>query len=165
MLNVLLWIGLICAAAYALLLGSGAFFWLLDRRDVMRTENHAALLAIDVARMHPLDFERHCADVLASIGWTCKTTRASGDFGADVLAEARGTRVVIQVKKWAQPVNLEAVQEVVAAIALYRAQQGVVVSVSGYRPSAVKLARANRVRLLTYRQLFEFTPPTDSTRR
>ena len=121
--------------------------------------------AADIAAMAPIAFEHHCAAVLQAQGWRCKITRASGDFGVDIVAEHSGTSVVIQVKKWREPVNLSAVQEVAAGVAMYRATHGAVVSVSGYRKSARKLARANKVRLLNYPDLFNFSPPTRPTSR
>jgi len=132
---------------------------------VMRAEEEAIhrrpmLQAADIEVMGPIAFEHHCAAVLKTQGWSCKITRASGDFGVDIVAEHSGSRVVIQVKKWREPVNLSAVQEAAAGVAMYRATHGAVVSVSGYRPSARKLAKANKVRLLNYPDLFDLRPPT-----
>ena len=118
------------------------------------------LKAMDVAKMHPVAFEQHCAAILKTLGWTCQITSASGDFGVDLIAEHPGARVVIQVKKWREPVNLSAVQEVTAGVAMYHATHAAVISVSGYRQSARRLAKANKVRLLDYPDLFNFTPPS-----
>jgi HJR/Mrr/RecB family endonuclease len=74
-------------------------------------------------------------------------------------------RVVIQVKKWQAPVSLSAVQEVAAGAAMYKAGVAAVVSVSGYQPSAVRLAQANRVLLLSYEDLFDFTRRVPSVLR
>lgn len=110
--------------------------------------------------LSPIQFEHHCADVLRSLGWKCKTTRASGDFGVDLIAEHGGHRVVFQIKKWSKPVNLSAVQEAVAGVAIYGAHSACVISVSGYQQSAFKLAAANKVRLMSYQDLRRFNPPT-----
>lgn len=131
---------------------------------IQRVERRMSRIkAGDLAKFNPLmlspvQFEHHCADVLRSLGWKCKTTRTSGDFGIDLIAEHSGHRVVFQVKKWSKPVNLSAVQEAVAGAALYRASRAYVVSVSGYQRSAVRLAAANNVRLLSYQELLSFTP-------
>ena len=117
----------------------------------------AMLRAADIAHMHPVDFEHHCAAILKTQGWACKTTRTSGDFGVDIVAERESVRVVIQVKKWRDRVNLSAVQEITAGRPMYRAHVAAVVSVSGYRPSAIELARANRVLLLSYSDLYDFS--------
>ncbi len=121
--------------------------------------------SLDILEMDPIAFERHCAAVLEAQGWLCEITQASGDFGVDVIARKPGAQVVIQVKKWRASVDLSAVQQAVAGIAMYRATAAAVVSVSGYRPSAVRLARANRVLLLSYDDLFDFTRRVPSRRR
>ncbi len=76
--------------------------------------DHAKVLDRDLAwsdDMAPLEFEQWCERKLASVGWQCSTTKASGDQGADVLAEKTGTRVVIQCKLYNSPVGNKAVQE------------------------------------------------------
>lgn len=123
------------------------------------------LQALDITRMAPIAFEHHCAAVLKTQGWACRTTRTSGDFGVDVVAECQGMRVAIQVKKWQSPVNLSAVQEVAAGAPMYKANVAAVVSVSGYAPSAIRLAQANRVLLLSYDDLFDFTRRVPLARR
>jgi HJR/Mrr/RecB family endonuclease len=129
-------------------------------------ERHQAILKdANIALMSPVAFEHHCAAVLKTQGWMCKMTRASGDFGVDVIAECKEMRVVIQVKKWQAPVSLSAVQEVAAGAAMYKAGVAAVVSVSGYQPSAVRLAQANRVLLLSYEDLFDFTRRVPSVLR
>ena len=115
---------------------------------------------LPIQAMNPIQFEHHCADVLRSLGWKCKTTRDSGDFGIDLIAEHGSHRVVFQIKKWSKPVNLSAVQEAVAGIAIYGAHSACVISVSGYQQSAFKLAAANKVRLMAYQDLRRFNPPT-----
>lgn len=67
------------------------------------------------SRMDPLDSERHCAILLENGGWTTRLTPATGDQGADVVAEKEGIRMVVQCKLYSQPVGNKAVQEVFAA--------------------------------------------------
>ena len=137
----------------------GLLYW-LRRVDLAHRRRRLPLLrATDLRAMSPVAFEHHCAAVLKAQGWMCKMTRASGDFGIDVIAEKSGARVAIQVKKWAAPVSLSAVQEAAAGMPMYRANIAAVVSVSGYQPSARTLARVNGVVLLTYDDLFDFRIP------
>ena len=129
------------------------------RREALAATRLPMLRATDLRAMSPVAFEHHCAAVLKAQGWMCKMTRASGDFGIDVIAEKSGARVAIQVKKWAAPVSLSAVQEAAAGMPMYRANIAAVVSVSGYQPSARTLARVNGVVLLAYDDLFDFRIP------
>ncbi|MHB0992683.1 MAG: restriction endonuclease [Burkholderiales bacterium] len=125
--------------------------------------HHRAMLqAVDIAAMEPVAFEHHCAAILKAQGWQCRMTRYSGDFGVDMIAVRSNVHIAFQIKKWTAPVDLKAVQEVVTGIAIYKAHHAAVISVSGYRKSALLLAKANNVQLLHYADLFDFTPPNPS---
>ena len=139
--------------------------WRSEHDEEFRRRRLLMLRGSELAVMTPVGFEMHCAQVLQSQGWICCATRASGDFGVDVLAERQGRRVAIQVKKWRSRVDLSAVQQAATGAAMYGASAAAVVSVSGYQASAVRLARANRVLLLSYNDLFDFTRRGPSARR
>jgi restriction system protein len=105
------------------------------------------------AGMSPEEFEHYCAAVLRERKWKALVTQASNDQGADIVADKRGLRIVVQCKKYSKPVGNRAVQEVVAAIAHENAQRGVVVTTSAYTPAAISLAASNRVLLLHHADL------------
>ena len=50
-------------------------------------------------------------EVLGARGWTVADTPASGDFGADLIAEKDGKRIAIQAKRYSKPVGNKAVNE------------------------------------------------------
>ena len=95
------------------------------------------------------DYELVCADILKRHGWAVSTTPATGDQGADLLAERAGRRVVLQCKFHGKPVGNKAVQEVFAALPFHGADMAVVVSNAAFTRSAQQLARTNGV-LLTH---------------
>ena len=101
----------------------------------------------------PEGFEALCAEALRRQGWQARTTRASGDQGADVVADLEGRRVVLQVKLWTRPAGTKAVQEAYAAMAVYRATHAAVVCPAGYTPGAKQAARATGVHLLHHTDL------------
>jgi restriction system protein len=103
----------------------------------------------------PLDFEHWCADTLRGRGWNARPTPASGDQGADVIAERFDHRVVIQCKLYSKPVGNKAVQEVHSAKTYYGATSAVVVSNAGFTPSARALAASTGVLLLDQMELAE----------
>lgn len=103
--------------------------------------------------MSPEEFEHYCAAVLREMKWKARVTQVSGDQGVDIVADKRGTRIVIQCKKYSKPVGNRAVQEIVAAIAHEGAQRGVVVTTTDYTPAAEKLAASNQVLLLHHSDL------------
>jgi HJR/Mrr/RecB family endonuclease len=101
----------------------------------------------------PRDFEHWCADTLQDHGWRARPTPASGDQGADVVAEMHGHLVVIQCKLYSKPVGNKAVQEVHSARTFYGATAAAVVSNAGFTPSARTLARSTGVLLLDRTEL------------
>lgn len=105
-------------------------------------------------RMDPLDYERHCALLLRDAGWDATLTPATGDQGADVIAEKAGVRLVVQCKLYSsQTVGNDAVQQAFAAKNFQRAQLAAVVSNAPFTPSARQLAMTTGVLLLHHEEL------------
>ena len=104
-------------------------------------------------------YERFCAERLRAAGWEAHATRASGDQGADVVAERDGLRLVLQCKRYAKPVGNAAVQEVAAAARYWSADAAAVVSTAGFTPAARRLARATGVLLLHHDGLSDLASP------
>lgn len=107
----------------------------------------------DVTQLNPIEFERWCADKLTKLGWKARATQASGDQGADVVAQKGEHMLVVQCKLYSQPVGNKAVQEISAARAHYGASLAAVVTTAGYTKSAVQLAHSNKVVLLDYTEM------------
>ncbi len=105
--------------------------------------------------MNAREFEAHCARVLQSHGWQATTTAATGDQGADVIAEKKGHRVVLQAKLYNSPVGNKAVQEAHSAKFHYKASAAVVVTNSSFTASAQQLAQSTGVHLLHHSELPE----------
>lgn len=113
-------------------------------------------LSVDVDVLGPIEFERHCSDMLKSSGWESRTTKGSGDQGIDIIATYKGTKAVFQCKKYSHPVGNSAVQEIIAGKVFEQAHVAVVVSNSSYTLSAKQLASTTGVHLLHYSELREF---------
>ena len=94
------------------------------------------------------EFEQRLAVLFRALGYRVSTTRATGDFGADLVLERDGVRTVVQAKRWDDSVGIEAVYEVVGAKAHYGASEAVVVTSSVLTPSAAELADDNGVALV-----------------
>lgn len=101
----------------------------------------------NVSEMSGLDFESYCAMVLAKKGFThIMVTPASGDFGADLIAQdKKGLRWVFQCKRYSGRVGNSAIQEVVAAKAHYQADRAGVMTNSRLTEKAKQLAWENEV--------------------
>lgn len=70
-----------------------------------------------------------------------------------MLLSGRGVRVAVQVKFWTSAVGNHAVQEVVAAKALYKTDAAWVVTNSTFTLQAIVLAKATGVRLIEGNEL------------
>ena len=111
----------------------------------------------NIQEMRGLEFEQFLAGQFKEKGFQVILTKASGDFGADLVVETpSGTRAAVQAKRFKSRVNLKAVQEVVASISHYAADFGIVIAASGFFPSAVELAKSNQVELWDEDKLFRF---------
>lgn len=119
--------------------------------DRYQTENGVSISYSD--GMSPIEYEAYCAEVLTLNGWSARTTKASGDQGADVIAELNGVTVAIQCKKYSRPIGNSAVQEVSSGMKFWGAQRGVVVTNATYTRSARQLANAEDVLLIHHDQL------------
>jgi len=131
------WLILIVAA----ILAARGIAWLVRERRLARS----GITAID--RMDGITFERRLAHLFASRGFRVEQTGARGDYGADLVLEKDGARTVVQAKRWKKNVGVKAVQEAVAAKPMYRCDYSMVVTNRYFTQQAIRLARANGVRL------------------
>lgn len=101
------------------------------------------------------DFERFLYTLFKRLGYRCQLTRASGDYGADlVLVDPRTReRIVVQAKHYQSNLGLKPVQEVVAARQHYGADACWVVTNSRFTAAAQQLAADNAVVLVDGEQL------------
>ncbi|TCO07169.1 restriction endonuclease [Camelimonas lactis] len=104
----------------------------------------------------PYEFEQWCAEECHRAGWDAYVTKASGDFGADVVAQRGNKIIVIQSKLYTGSVPISAVQEISGARLHYTATHAIVVSTSKYTRAAHKLAVTNDVTLLSATELYVF---------
>ena len=94
------------------------------------------------------DFEYYCADLLKQNGFTdVEVTRASRDFGVDILAVRDGITYGIQCKAYAGPVGVGAVQEAYAGKDFYDRMVGAVMTNQYFTAPAVEAAGKLRILL------------------
>ena len=99
------------------------------------------------------EFELFCAGELERGGWRVTLTGPSRDQGADLVAERRGDRLVVQCKLLGRPIGNYAVQEVVAARSHQHANRALVASNQRFTASCIELAAANGVELCHWSEL------------
>ncbi len=139
--------------AIAVLFGSvflvGLFFWVVVQRRrgraAWRRLARSGIYEVDM--MDGSEFERFLAVMFRRLGYGVQLVGGQGDFGADLIVNRDGTKVVVQAKCWSRTVGPGAVQEVLGARGYYRCQRALVVANQAFTPAAQSLARANDVEL------------------
>lgn len=102
----------------------------------------------DLDLMEGHEFEYFCAELLRRNGFQeVEVTRASGDYGIDILAEKEGITYAIQCKRYAAPVGVKAVQEAYAGRDYYDCMVGAVLTNQYFTTPAVEAARKLKILL------------------
>lgn len=109
----------------------------------------------DIDKMDGRQFEIYLGHLFRSHGYEAKVTQAAGDYGADLVIQKGGQKIVVQAKRYSKNVGLKAVQEIRAAMDHYGAAEAWVVTNRDYTEQAYALAKSNGVRLIDREQLIE----------
>jgi HJR/Mrr/RecB family endonuclease/uncharacterized protein (DUF697 family) len=120
-------------------LDRGEVGYLIDRVDKMTGE----------------EFENFLGLCFEKLGYRVQKTPASNDFGADLILSKNNKKTVVQAKRYRGKVGNSAVQEVVAAIKHYNAQDAIAITNSQFTRGARKLAKSNGVALWEREQLID----------
>ncbi len=113
----------------------------------------ANIAEIDI--MEGIQFEHYLQQLFLKLGYRVEITRASGDFGADLILTTENTKIVVQAKRFGKNVGLKAVQEVYGAKNHYGASKAWVVTNSFYTKQAKELAQSNDVSLIDRHDLLD----------
>ncbi|MCW5873213.1 MAG: restriction endonuclease [Anaerolineales bacterium] len=101
-----------------------------------------------VDEMSGTEFERFVAHLLKSQGYSVEHIGGYDDFGVDLIASRGGRKHAIQVKRWKQPVGVDAIRAAVAGMAFHKCDRAVVITNSKFSWRAQKLAEANNCKLI-----------------
>ena len=102
------------------------------------------------------DYERFVMFCVKEAGFPVKKVGQTGDFGADVIAEVNGKKLIIQCKFYSTPVGYEAVQQVFAAKSIYKGTWCCVVTNSEFSRQAKAGGRKLGVKLLSHVDIAEY---------
>ena len=96
--------------------------------------------------MDGYSFEDWCANLLKINGFEdVEVTKASGDYGIDIIAKKESIRFAIQCKRFKKPLTNKSVQEANAGKAYYKCPIAAVMTNSTFTKAAKKLAEENGV--------------------
>ncbi|WP_186327587.1 restriction endonuclease [Paenibacillus sp. Y412MC10] len=136
-------VAMVCAGVAAGFVVGGSI-WLKERKQHRLFE--AGMTNID--KFEGKDFEDFLSVLFEKHGYRTMVTKASGDFGADLVLEKDGYRVIVQAKRYKGSVGLSAVQEAAAAVNHYKGNEGWVVTNSSFTKQAYSLAKSNNIKLI-----------------
>lgn len=118
--------------------------WILIKMKMTPENADRTLSQID--NMTGSQFEEFVAAVLEGNGYTIiEMTSATGDYGADIIAERNEVRIAVQCKRYAKPVGVKAVQEAISAMKHYECDSCLVVTNNRFTRQAMVLASDNEV--------------------
>lgn len=118
--------------------------WLLKKMKMTPSGADRTLKEID--NMTGTEFEEFVAAVMEGNGYEIlEMTKATGDFGADIIVAKNDENIAVQCKRYAQPVGVKAVQEVISAMKHYDCDSCLVVTNSTFTNQAMELAEDNEV--------------------
>jgi hypothetical protein len=121
---------------------------------------------LDLDAMSGVEFENFVAGLYRSRGFEAEVTRASGDFGADLIVAAKGglrrsewdpksygsdgwsNRMAVQCKRYSGAVGVNAVMAIIAGKGMYDCARTAVVTNSTFTAQARQLAEAHSVALI-----------------
>ena len=85
-------------------------------------------------------FESFCSQLLQENGFSTEITQASGDFGADIIAQKSGITYAIQCKCYSSDVGVDAVYQISGGTKYYHANVGIVLTNRYFTSQAKNLA-------------------------
>ena len=133
-----------------------------DKRFVPSYEVAAELNdSVNLAAMDWLDFENLIREIFekefSRNGGEVKITQASRDGGVDAIAfdpdPIRGGKIVIQAKRYTNPVGVSAVRDLFGTVHNEGATKGILVTTSDYGPDAYDFAKGKPLTLLSGSEL------------
>ena len=119
---------------------------------------HLESLDKDLEQMDPIAFEYFIRDLFRANGYKAKTTKRTKDFGADVIAKKGNEVLAIQVKHRDSKegsVGNDAVQQVVAAMAIYKANRSMVITNGTFTEHALAQALPNHTLMVDGKELYK----------
>lgn len=116
-------------------------------------ENKPYLSISEIDSLNGFEFELFLYHLFQKMGFKVKSTKLSGDQGADLIIVNYSDKIVVQAKRYSGKVGNKAIQEVVASIAHYGANKGMVVTNSQFTRSAIELAESNKIQLIDRNEL------------
>jgi restriction system protein len=107
----------------------------------------------EIDKFSGTDFEIYLENLYRRLGYKVERVGKMADYGADLIIEKDGIRTAVQAKRWNNPVNVKAIQEINTAKAHYNATKALAITNNRFTSNAILLARENKVELIDRQKL------------
>lgn len=94
-----------------------------------------------------VEFENYLKALFEFMGYKVMLTKATGDYGADLIIEKKGKKTIVQAKCYNHTVGVKAVQEIISATAHYKINEAMVITNNYFSREAENLALESGVTL------------------
>jgi restriction system protein len=151
-----IWFALLIIVGYTLVGWAVYKYYKIQRQLndlVTRRQLQTGIKEIDV--MTGIEFEHYLKTLFGKLGYTVNITKASGDFGADLVISKYEQKIVVQAKRYYTSIGIKAIQEVHGSKQYYGATEAWVVTNSSFTEAARQLAEVNGVVLIDRNRLIE----------
>lgn len=140
---------------YAKVFVAAIITWIIGAVFILVIKRHrlagASMKKID--NMTGEEFEQYLGILYRRKGYKVEFTPGTMDFGADLILTKGRTKTIVQAKRYRNSVGEAAVQQAIAAMGYYKADQCMVVTNSDYTPAARELAKKTKVVLIDRNKL------------
>lgn len=129
------------------------------RKESQKEEAIKALVRFGAEHMDNMtgsQFESLLVSVFSVLGYNVSITPATGDYGADLLMTMDDKKIAVQAKRRSNNVGNRAVQEVCAGMLHYGADEGWVVTNSGFTKGAFEQAKSAGITLVDRKILMKY---------
>lgn len=138
-------VGLVFFVSFLLIVVK-SFFKRLKRKFKINKYKNYDFSKIDY--MDGIEFENLVDAKFQKMGYTTKPTKATKDYGVDLIAIKNKKSIAIQIKRYNRNVGVKAIQEVIAAKAFYKTDTAMVLTNSYFTKPAKNLAKETNVILI-----------------
>lgn len=106
-------------------------------------------------KMNPFHFEKFIGELFNDIGYQTEVTKATGDFGADVLLVKDNIKTAVQVKRYSREnlVGVGEINQIIGGREYYRCDKAIIVTTSTFTKAAKKIAERTLVELWDWDKL------------
>ena len=125
------------------------FFLFKKQQEKKKNKDKIAVFNMtQIDSLSGTDFENFLCELFEKLGYNVKTTKASHDYGADLLISKSGRLSIVQAKCYSKAVGIKAVQEIIGAKNHYGADEAIVATNNYFSKDAEVLAIENNVKLM-----------------